>query len=333
MLQALETVLAGRVLTRDEARGVMHAMLEPGLPTERIGAFLAALRVRGEAVDEVVGFVEALREHAVASARPRPECIDVCGTGGDGLGTFNVSTTVAFVVAAAGQPIAKHGNRAVSSKCGSFDVLDALGVAYASDPQAVDDQIDRFGLGFMFAPAFHPALKALGQVRRNLGFYTVFNMLGPLLNPVGARRQLIGVFRDSALMLVAEALVELGTDNAWVVRGDDGLDEMSVTGATTVVRASKSGVERRSVVPEDAGLSRSTIDSLRGGDAKENAAVLARVLAGDAGGPRDVVLLNAGAALQVAGKAADTTTGVAMAREAIDSGKARELLKRMQAAR
>ena len=331
MLSALEKILAGGVLSRDEARHVMHAMLEPGLPTERIGAFLAALRLRGEHVDEVVGFVEALRERAVASARPRPECIDVCGTGGDGLGTFNVSTTVAFVVAAAGQPIAKHGNRAVSSKCGSFDVLDALGVAYASDPSGVDQQIDRFGLGFMFAPAFHPALKALGQVRRNLGFYTVFNMLGPLLNPVGAKRQLIGVFRDSALGLVADALVALGAENAWVVRGDDGLDEMSVTGATTVLRASSRGVERRSVTPEDAGLGRSTIDSLRGGDARVNAGILVRVLEGAPGGPRDVVLMNAGAALQVAGKATDAATGVAMAREAIDSGSALELLKRMQA--
>lgn len=333
ILQALEIVLAGGHLSRDEARATMHGLLEPGLPTERIGALLAALRLRGETVDEVVGFVEALRERAVASARPRPECIDVCGTGGDGLGTFNVSTTVAFVVAAAGQPIAKHGNRAVSSKCGSFDVLDALGVAYASDPAGVDAQIDRFGLGFMFAPAFHPTLKALGQVRRNLGFYTVFNMLGPLLNPVGAKRQLIGVFRDSALGLVADALVELGSDHAWVVRGQDGLDELSVTGPTTVVRALKAGVVRDTVHPEDAGFERSPVESLRGGDAKDNAGILVRVLEGTTGGPRDVVLLNAAAALQVAGRASDFASAVAMAREAIDSGRARDLLKRMQAAR
>lgn len=333
MIAALETILAGGTLSRDEARAAMHAMLEPGLPSERVGAFLAVLRLRGEAVEEIVGFVEALRERAVASARPRPECLDVCGTGGDGLGTFNVSTTVAFVVAACGQPIAKHGNRAVSSRSGSFDVLDALGVGYASDPEGVDAQIDRFGLAFMFAPAFHPTLKALAQVRKNLGVYTVFNMLGPLLNPVGARRQLIGVFRDSALKLVADALGHLGTDSAWVVRGHDGLDEISVTGPTTVLRVTATGVDHATMSPEDAGLARSPIASLKGGDAKENAAILVRILDGEGGGPRDVVLLNAAAALQVSGKARDLSSGVAMAREAIDSGRARDLLKRMQAAR
>lgn len=326
----LETVIEGGVLTRDEAHDAMHALLDPSVKAEQVGAFLATLRLRGETVDEVVGFVSALKEQ-VAPTRAHHDAIDVCGTGGDGLGTFNVSTTVAFVVAAAGQRLAKHGNRSVSSKCGSFDVLDALGVKFANDPKEVEAQLDQFGLGFYFAPAFHPALKTLREVRRNLGVYTVFNLLGPLLNPAQAKKQLIGVYRSSAVPLVAEVLHAMGVESAWVVRGDDGLDEISVGAPTSVARVSGRGVERATITPEDLGLNRASLDDLAGGDAADNARILVSILEGEGGARRDVVALNAGAALTIAGKATSLHEGMALARDTIDSGKARDLLKRMQA--
>jgi anthranilate phosphoribosyltransferase len=329
MNELLETVIEGGILTRDEAYQAMHALLAPDVKPEQIGAFLATLRLRGETVDEVVGFVSALKEQ-IAPTKPRPDAIDVCGTGGDGLGTFNVSTTVAFVVAAAGQPLAKHGNRSVSSKCGSFDVLDALNVKFASDPKEVEEQLDKFGLGFYFAPAFHPALKTVRDVRRNLGVYTVFNLLGPLLNPAQAKKQLIGVYRSSAVPLVAEVLLALGVESAWVVRGDDGLDEISVGAPTSVARVSGRGVERATITPEALGLQRASLEELAGGDAKDNARILVEILEGAQGARRDVVTLNAGAALTIAGKATSLQEGMSLARETIDSGKAHELLKRMQ---
>ncbi|MBC7793136.1 MAG: anthranilate phosphoribosyltransferase [Clostridia bacterium] len=326
----LETVIEGGVLSRDQAYQAMHVLLAPDTKAEQIGAFLATLRLRGETVDEVVGFVSALQEQVVRT-RARPDAIDVCGTGGDGLGTFNVSTTVAFVVAAAGQPLAKHGNRSVSSKCGSFDVLDALGVKFATQADDVDAQLDAFGLGFYFAPAFHPALMTLRDVRRNLGVYTVFNLLGPLLNPAQAKKQLIGVYRSSAVPLVAEVLLALGVESAWVVRGDDGLDEISVGGPTSIARVSVRGIERATVTPEAVGIPRAHLDELAGGDTNANARILVGILDGETGARRDVVTLNAGAALTIAGKATSLQEGMNIAREAIDSGRARDLLKRMQA--
>lgn len=331
MNELLETVIEGGVLTRDEAYGAMRVLLDPATKPEQVGAFLATLRLRGETVDEVVGFVSALKEQ-IAPTRARPDAIDVCGTGGDGLGTFNVSTTVAFVVAAAGQPLAKHGNRSVSSKCGSFDVLDALGVKFATEPRDVESQLETFGLGFYFAPAFHPALKTLREVRRNLGVYTVFNLLGPLLNPAQAKKQLIGVYRSSAVPLVAEVLLALGVESAWVVRGDDGLDEISVGGPTSIARVSVRGVERATITPEDVGIERASLEELTGGDAKENARILVDILSGEMGARREVVALNAGAALTIAGKATSLQEGMLLARETIDSGRAKALLQRMQTA-
>lgn len=332
MVRALKAVMEGRTLPEAEARSAMIALLSGETPIEQIAAFLTSFHFRPPTGEELAGFVSALRGQALTvdlDASVAHDLIDVCGTGGDGLGSFNVSTCVAFVVAASGQSIAKHGNRAVSSRCGSFDVLEALEVPFAEDAESTRAMLEAHGLAFLFAPSFHPALKRLAPLRRNLGFRTVLNALGPLLNPVGVRRQLIGVYSDHLLVPMAEALGRLGADRALIVRGEDGSDEISISAATRMAFLDRGRIEVSQIEPEDFGLARAPVTTIAGGDPRENAERLRFALSGEPSPCRDIVLLNAAAALMVGGKAVDIREGLWIAAEAIDSGRARTLLKEM----
>lgn len=327
----MNLLLAGKSLTREQAERAMALVLDGKVAPEQVGGFLIALRIKQESIDEISGFVDCLRKRAIPVHVSRPDVMDVCGTGGDCSGSFNVSTTVAFVVAAAGQPIAKHGNRSVSSRSGSFDVLEVLGVRFESDPARVARSIEELGIGLLFAPAFHPALKVLAPLRKSLGVQTVFNVVGPLINPARVNRQLVGVYSPLLLSKAAEVLRAQGSEEAMVVRGEDGLDEISL-GAPTQIAHLKAGVVRSyTVCPEDFGLKSAEIRHLKGGDAAENAKILLEILKGEAGPRRDVVLLNAAAALLVGGKARDFKEGVRKAEEAIDSGRALALIRGMGA--
>ncbi len=323
---ALKAVLEGRPLSRAEARAAMGALLKGRATDAQAGAFLAALRVRGETVPELVGFAEAMRAGARrVSVRRRP-LLDTCGTGGDGCGTFNISTAVAFVAAGAGAIVAKHGNRAVSSRAGSADALEALGVRADLSPARAARCVERLGAGFLFAPVHHPGVGRLGPVRRQLGARTVFNLLGPLANPAGAHRQLLGVYATALVRPVAEALKALGAERALVVSSRDGLDEVSLSAPTVVARLSGGRVRVETVRPEDAGLRRRPLSALKGGDARRNAAIIRAVLSGRPGAAREVVLLNASAALQAAGLARGWRDGVLLAAASVDSGRARGVL-------
>jgi anthranilate phosphoribosyltransferase len=324
---ALKELLAGRALTRAEARAAMGAVLDGAATDAQVGAFLAALRVRGETVPEIVGFAEALRSRAKRVRIKRAPLLDTCGTGGDGAGTFNISTTVAFIAAGAGAAVAKHGNRAVSSRSGSADVLEALGVRTDLTPARAALCVETLGVGFLFAPSHHPGVARVGPVRRQLGARTVFNLLGPLANPAGATRQLMGVYSTALVRSVAEALRELGAERAFVVASRDGLDELSLSGATVVARLSGGRVAVEEVTPESAGLRRRPLSSLAGGDARRNAVILRAVLSGEPGPAREACLFNASAALQAAGLARNWREGVALAAESIDSGRALSALE------
>ncbi|MBI3565426.1 MAG: anthranilate phosphoribosyltransferase, partial [Elusimicrobia bacterium] len=319
---ALKSVLAGGRLTRAEARAAMGALLDGGPTDAQVGAFLGALRVRGETVPEIVGFAEAMRARAKKVVVRRRPLIDTCGTGGDSSGTFNISTTVAFVAAGAGAAVAKHGNRAVSSKSGSADVLEALGIRTDLTPAQAAACVESVGIGFLFAPSHHPGVARVGPVRRQLGTRTVFNLLGPLCNPAGAPRQLLGVYATALVKPVAEALKCLGAERALVVSSRDGLDELSPSGVTVVATLSGGRVLVDEITPEKVGLKRRPLSALKGGDAKANARILRAVLSGDPGPAREAVLLNAAAALIVAGLARDWREGVERAAESIDSGRA-----------
>jgi anthranilate phosphoribosyltransferase len=278
--------------------------------------------VKGETVDEVTGFARSMRRNAIAVRTKRFPLIDTCGTGGDGVGTFNISTTAAFVVAGAGLAVAKHGNRAVSSQSGSADVLKALGVRLDLTPQQVADTIDAVGIGFLYAPLLHPAMKHAIGPRREMGVRTVFNILGPLTNPAGAQAQLLGVYDGALTEMMAQVLGELGSQSALVVHGAGGLDELSTTGPNQVSRLSGGQVETYQLDPAELGLPMATVDDLRGGDPEENAAIARGVLAGEAGARRDIVLLNSAAALVAGGRAASLEAGLEVAARAIDSGHA-----------
>lgn len=319
---ALKDLLAGKALTRAEARGAMGAVLDGKQTDAQVGAFLASLRVRGETVPEIVGFAEALRSRAKRVTIRRKPLLDTCGTGGDGSGTFNISTTVAFIAAGAGAAVAKHGNRAVSSRSGSADVLEALGVRTDLTPSRAARCVEELGVGFLFAPSHHPGVARVGPVRRQLGARTVFNLLGPLANPAGAKRQLLGVYAVALVKPVAEALRALGAERALVVSSLDGLDEMSLSGPTVVAALRDGRISVSEVAPEDAGLRRRPLSALAGGDAKRNAIILRAVLSGAKGAPREACLFNASAALQAAGLAKDWREGLALAADSIDSGRA-----------
>jgi anthranilate phosphoribosyltransferase len=319
-------------LTTDEAAGAMAAIMNGEAAPAQIAGLLVGLAMKGERPAELVGLARTMRANAVAvPAQPGP-VFDTCGTGGDKSGTFNISTAAAIVLAACGTTVAKHGNRSVSSQCGSADVLEALGVAVQATPDVVARCLSDVGIAFFFAPTFHPAMRHAAQARKDLGVRTAFNLLGPLTNPAGPTRQVVGVPRPDLTELLARSLSLLGSERAWVVHGADGLDELSTTGYTKVSECRGNAVQTFYVHPADFGLPKATPESLKGGDAKTNAAIVREVLDGKPGNPRDVVLLNAGAALFVAGAADTVQAGIARAAAAIDSGAARGVLDRLIAA-
>ncbi len=322
---------SGKPLSRVEAEEAFGVIMAGEATPAQIGGFLMALRVRGETVDEIAGAVGAMRARVLGVTAPE-DAIDVVGTGGDQSGTYNISTCAAFVVAGAGVPVAKHGNRALSSRSGSADVLKALGVSIELTPEDVGRAIREAGIGFMFAPNHHVAMKHVGPARVELGTRTIFNLLGPLANPAGVRRQLVGVFAAEWVRPLAEVLLSLGSEAAWVVHGAGGVDEISTAGPTEVAAIRNGTVETFRVTPEDAGLPAHPLEALRGGDAAENAEALRGVLDSQAGPYRDVVLLNAAAALLIAGRAKNLREGAALAARSIDEGRARERLAALIAA-
>ncbi len=318
----IEKILDREHLTQREAEAAMETIMAGEATPAQIGAFLVGLRMKGETVDEIAGFARSMRRNARrVPLRANGPIVDTCGTGGDCSGTFNISTAVAFVVAGTGRRVAKHGNRAISSKSGSADVLEALGVNIHLTPEQVGRCIDEVGIGFLFAPTFHPAMKHAIGPRRELGVRTVFNILGPLTNPAFATHQLLGVYDPALTEMMARVLAHLGVRAAFVVHGAGGLDELSTTGVNRVTHLRDGQVTTFDLAPEDVGLPRARLDDLRGGDAKENAAIIRGILAGEERGPRrDVVLFNAAAAL--AAETGDLRAGLEEAREAIDSGAA-----------
>jgi anthranilate phosphoribosyltransferase len=314
-----------RDLTQEEASVVMRDVFSGEVTPAQLGAFLVALRLKGETVDEITGMAQVMRDHSLRVEVVGP-LLDTCGTGGDGQGTFNVSTAAAFVAAGAGARIAKHGNRAMSSGCGSADLLEALGGKIDLAPEKVAECIDRIGFGFMFAQVFHPAMKHAAAPRREIGIRTVFNILGPLTNPAGARHQLLGVARPDLARKMAKALGQLDAVHVLVVHGCEGADELSISGNSAVYDLRNGSLSEYSISPGDAGLPVASVQSIRGGTADENAAVLRSILAGEKGPLRDVVVLNAGAALFAADTARDIKEGAMLAQESIDSGAARRKL-------
>ena len=328
---ALGAVVDGRTLTLDEARDAMGSVMDGEATPALLAALLVALRMRGETVDELAGFATAMRERVVRVDAP-DGAVDTCGTGGDGSGTFNISTTAALVVAAAGVPVAKHGNRAITSRSGSADVLDALGVRIDHDATSAGAALRDVGFAFLFAPGFHPAMKHAGPTRREIGVRTAFNLLGPLTNPAGARRQVVGVADPAAALRLAAVLQRLGVDRAFVV-GGDGIDELPLDGSGTIHDVTPDGIEIRSVDVLALGLIRAPNARLAGGSPADNARIVESVLHGEPGARRDVVLLNAGAALVVAGVVEDLAAGIDRAALTIDAGLASELLAALRAER
>jgi anthranilate phosphoribosyltransferase len=325
---ALKKLLTGQSLSETEAEATMVKILNGTARDEQIGAFLTTLHFRAPVAEELSGFVKALRSQSesVRCEFSPDELLDVCGTGGDGSGSFNVSTAVAFVVAGAGQKVAKHGNRAVSSRCGSFDVLEALGVPFAMNGDQASEFLHAFGVCFLYAPAFYPVLQRLGPLRKSLGVRTVFNVLGPLLNPLCPSRQLMGVYAENLLSPVAECLNKLEATETLVVRGEDGTDEISLSGLTHMRHLKNGQVQALKIRPEELKISSQPVSAISGGDVATNAELLLSVLKGTPGAYRDVTLLNAAAALMVGGKASSLSEGLGLAQESLDSGKALSVL-------
>ncbi len=321
----LARIAAGARLTAEDSAQAFDIIMSGEATAAQIGAFLMGLRVRGETVDEITGAVRVMRAKALTLDAPA-DAIDCCGTGGDGLGSFNVSTAVSLVLAGAGVPVAKHGNRALSSRSGAADVLAELGVNIDADMALVKRALWEANICFLMAPRHHGAMRHVGPARVELGTRTIFNLIGPLANPAGARRQLLGVFSPDWVVPLAEVLGRLGTEHAWVAHGSDGLDELTTTGPTLVAEWRGGAVHRFEVTPEQAGLPRAEPPDLKGGDAAANAAALTALLDGAPGAYRDIVLLNAGAGLIVAGRATGLAEGAARAAEVIDSGRARQVL-------
>ena len=320
--EATIKVIEGASLTRDEAAAVMTEIMEAACTPAQFGAFVTALRAKGETADEIAGCLTVMRDRAVPMAVSQPVA-DTCGTGGDGVGTFNISTATALVLAAAGQPVAKHGNRAMSSACGSADVLEALGVQIELGPEAVAQCIKEVGMGFMFAQLYHPAMKFAAPLRREIGIRTIFNILGPLTNPARAGYRLFGVADPGIAKDIARALGALGVRRALVVHGEaDGVDEISISGPTLVTEWDGNDVSSYRLEPEDFGLAKSPVSEISGGSVEENAQYVRDVLAGNAGPRRDVVVMNAAAGLVVSGRAGDWNEGAQQAAAAIDSGQA-----------
>jgi anthranilate phosphoribosyltransferase len=337
---ALDKIVAGHDLSRAEAEAAMEEILAGRTSTEQIAALMIGLRMKGESVDEIAGFATAMRRRATPifpagrAALGSAPIIDTCGTGGDGLGTFNISTATAFVVAGAGVRVAKHGNRSSGSRVGSADVLEALGVNIHIPAARVARSIEEIGIGFLYAPAMHAATRHAIPARRELRMRTIFNLLGPLTNPAGASAQIVGVYDAKLTTLMAEVLDELGTERAFVVHGMDGLDELSISGESSVAELRDRTVRSYRVTPEDFALARAPVESILGSDAAHNAQIIRRVLGGpgrehEHGAHRDIVLMNASAALVASGRAKEFLEGVRMAAESIDSGSARKKLEEL----
>jgi anthranilate phosphoribosyltransferase len=330
LTEAIDRLCRGEALSAAEATDCLHEVMEGRASEVQTAALLIAFRAKGETVEEIAGMARAMRELSTPVRSSRPDLVDTAGTGG-GRPTFNVSTTAAFVAAGAGCPMAKHGNRSATGRSGSADVLEALGARIDLDPAAVGTCIDEIGFGFMFAPAHHPAMKHVVPVRKELAVRTIFNFLGPLTNPAGARRQLIGVSDRRFLDFMAAALGELGCEHALVVASDDGLDELSVSGPTHVVELRDGELSASVVTPESVGLAVSPQDAVAAGTPERNAGIARRVLAGDEGAERDLTVLNAGAAVYVGGRAESIEAGVRLAEQAIDSGAAGDVMERFVA--
>ncbi|HSM13315.1 MAG TPA: anthranilate phosphoribosyltransferase [Thermoanaerobaculia bacterium] len=329
----LGRLLAGEDLSRGEVAALFGRIMDGAIPEAMIGALLAALAAKGETAEEIAGAAAAMRERVRVVPHGRSDALDTCGTGGDGKGSFNVSTAAALVAAAGGAAVAKHGNRAISSRSGSADVLAALGVAIEAGPELSGRQLDEIGIAFLFAPLHHPAMKAVAPVRRALGVRTVFNLLGPLTNPAGARRQLLGVYAPERVEPVARVLASFGCEHALVVHGDDGLDEITTTTTTRVAEVRDGAVRSFRIAPEELGVPRARPQDLLGGSAEENARPLERLLGGGTGPLADLVAANAGAALYVAGRAADLRAGIDAARDLLASGAAAAKLEQLRSFR
>ncbi len=326
-IKALISLTAeGKDLTQAQAETAMTLMMNGDATPAQVAAFLMALRIKGETVDEITGCARIMRNRATQVVHSRPMAVDTCGTGGDKANTFNISTTAAFVVAGAGVPVAKHGNRAASSLTGSADVLEALGINLGLTAAQVGQCIDEVGIGFMFAPTLHTSMKHVGPVRKEIGMRTIFNVLGPLTNPAGAQAQVMGVFSPNLTEPLARVLGNLGCKHALVVAGLDGVDEISISGPTVISEMEDGFVHTYRVTPEDVGIARAPREYIRGGTKEENARITEAILAGEPGPRRDVVLLNAAAALLAAGAARSLKEGVGLAEQAIDSGAARRAL-------
>ena len=338
--EAIRRVVEGRHLSRDEAESVMRGIMSGAATDAQIAALLTALRMKGETVEELTGFALVMREKA-ARVRPRADVaaalsgtdremlVDTCGTGGDATGTFNISTATAFVIAGAGIRVAKHGNRSVSSLCGSADVVEALGIRIDLSAESVARCIDEAGIGFLYAPLLHDAMRYVMLARREMKIRTVFNLLGPLCNPAGANAQVLGVYGESLTETMAQVLCELGARRALVVHGSDGLDEITITGESKISEVREGKIRTYYVTPEDYGLQRAPLAQIRGGDAARNAEIIRNVLSGTTGAMRDVVLLNASAGLVAGGKSESMRQAVGLARASIDSGEALRRLEQL----
>jgi anthranilate phosphoribosyltransferase len=327
--ELLEKLARREDLTAGEASWAMGTIMDGAAGEAAVAGLLMGLAMKGERPAEIVGLARTMRARAVPLSKAYDDVVDLCGTGGDRAGTFNISSVASLVVAASGTRVAKHGNRSVSSRCGSADVFEALGVTAAAPPPVVERMLDEAGMAFLFAPVFHPSMKHAAPVRRALGIRTAFNLLGPLTNPVRPRRQIVGVSRPELTELIARSLQLLGSERAWVVHGADGLDEISTVGYTKISECRDGMVNTFYVHPADYGLPRASAAEIAGGDAAENAEIARRVLDGERGARRDVVLLNAGAALLVAGAVPTVAAGIEMGARAIDSGAVRSVLDRL----
>ena len=326
--EAIQALISGRSLTIEESAAAMEEIMQGEVTPAQFGAFVTALRLKGETVDEIAGLARTMRAKAIPVTVTGP-VVDTCGTGGDGSATFNISTTAAFVVAGAGLKVAKHGNRAMSSQCGSADVLEALGVRLELTAEQVQRCLEEVGMGFMFAPAFHPAMKFAAAPRREIGIRTVFNILGPLTNPAGAKAQVMGVADGSLVEKLASVLGGLGCHHALVVHGEDGLDEITITGKTQVCELKDGKIKSYYISPEDCGLTQAAPDSLKGGSVDDNAGLLRSILAGAPGPKRDVVLMNAAAVLLAGDRVETLQQGILLAKEVVDNGKALAKLEQL----
>ena len=330
MKEILSKLVAGNDLTKEEAMKAQEMILSGEATQSQIACFLTALRMKGETLDEITGLAMVLRDKANTISPKVDNYVDFVGTGGDCTYSFNISTTSAFVVAAAGVPVAKHGNRSISSKSGAGDVLEALGVNISADPDVVEKCVEEVGIGFMFAPHFNPAMKYVGPVRKEMGIRTVFNILGPLSNPSRAKAMVVGVYSPSLTEVIAGTMANLDVKRGFVVSGEDNMDEFTLTGPSTVSEIKDGKVETYEITPEQFGLKRCKIEDLQGGDGTVNAQITKDILSGkERGAKREIVLLNAGAALYIGGKAESIEEGIRIARETIDSGKAMETLEAM----